>query len=264
MLTHDGYLILVDEVNRLRNQVHLFDTDEISEAALDDLKHKITAYESANPDKISQNSPNYTIAGGVAEKFVKSRHTRRMLSLNDIFNKNELEEWQQRWIDYGIRNNVFESQESQEIATDKINTIRAGGKDVAIHYICEPKIDGLSMSLVYEDGDLVSATTRGDGWTGELVTDNVRQIKVIPKNIHFKGKMEVRGEVFFTKKDFENLNNAILSGEKVGKMGQIGADGLFSNPRNAASGTIRQLDSRIVGERNLSFIAYGCWIYEEK
>jgi DNA ligase (NAD+) len=262
MLTQDEYLKLVEEVNRLRNQVHLFDTNEISEEALDDLKHKITLYETANPEQISQNSPNYTIAGGVAEKFVKSKHARRMLSLNDIFNQKELEEWQQRWVDNGVRNNVFELEEGQELAVNGVNQIKINGKPESIHYICEPKIDGLSMSLVYENGELVTATTRGDGWTGELVTENVKQIKAIPKNIDYKGKMEVRGEVFFTKKDFENLNKAILGGEKVGKMGQTGVDGLFSNPRNAASGTIRQLDSRIVAERNLSFIAYGCWIDE--
>jgi DNA ligase (NAD+) len=264
MLTHDEYLILVDEVNRLRNQVHLFDTEEISEQALDDLKHKITLFEDANPNQISQNSPNYTIAGGVAEKFVKSRHIRRMLSLNDIFNKKELEEWQQRWIDYGVRNNIFELEQEQKINANNLNTLKIDGQEVPIYYVCEPKIDGLAISIIYENGNLASATTRGDGWIGELVTDNIRQIRVIPKNIDFKGKMEVRGEVFFTKKDFEILNSAILAGEKVGKMNQTGTDGLFSNPRNAASGTIRQLDSRIVAERNLSFIAYGCWIDEIK
>ncbi|MBC7472551.1 MAG: hypothetical protein H7196_04830 [candidate division SR1 bacterium] len=263
MLTSNEYLTLVDEVNRLRNQVHLFDTEEISEQALDDLKHKISLYETTNPDQISKNSPNYIIAGGVAEKFVKSRHTRRMLSLNDIFNKKELEEWQQRWIDYGVRNNVFQFQENLEISSENINSLQINDNEIQIHYICEPKIDGLAISLEYENGVLTTATTRGDGWTGELVTENINQIRAIPKNIDFKSKMEVRGEVFFTKKDFENLNKAILAGEKVGKMSQIGVDGIFSNPRNAASGTIRQLDSKIVGERNLSFIAYGCWIYEE-
>lgn len=263
MLTNDEYLSLVEEVNRLRNQVHLFDTEEISEEALDDLKHKITLYETANPDKISQNSPNYTIAGGVAEKFVKSRHTRRMLSLNDIFNKKELEEWQQRWIDYGVRNNIFQLQENLEINAKRINSLQINNEKIPIHYICEPKIDGLAISLEYDKGLLTTATTRGDGWTGELVTENVAQIRAIPKSIDFKGRIEVRGEVFFTKKDFKNLNEAILAGKKVGKMGQIGVEGIFSNPRNAASGTIRQLDSRIVGERNLSFIAYGCWIYED-
>lgn len=259
MLTHDEYLSLIDEVNRLRNEVHLFNIEEISEQALDDLKHKITLYETENPDKISKNSPNYTIAGGVAEKFVKSRHARRMLSLNDIFNKQELIDWQQRWVDYGTKNAIFEGQ-VDDFDTESANYVEIGGQKNKVEYICEPKIDGLSMSLIYEGGELVRATTRGDGWTGELVTDNVKQIKAIPKTIDFKGKMEVRGEVFFTKKDFEKLNKDILAGEKVGKMGQKGEDGVFANPRNAASGTIRQLDSRIVGERNLSFIAYGCWI----
>lgn len=264
MLTHDEYLTLVNEVNRLRNEVHLFNVDEISEEALDDLKHKITLYETENPDKISPNSPNYTIAGGVAEKFVKSKHTRRMLSLNDIFDKKELADWQQRWVDYGIKNNVFEKQIEGDIPLDKPNVLHVNGIEKEIRYVCEPKIDGLSMSIIYENGEILSATTRGDGWTGELVTDNIKQIRAIPKHIDFKGKMEVRGEVFFTKKDFEQLNKDILEGKKVGKMGQKGQEGVFSNPRNAASGTIRQLDSRIVGERNLSFIAYGCWIYEEE
>ena len=253
MLTQDEYLILVDEVNRLRNEVHIFNVEEVSEAALDDLKHKITLYETANPDKISQKSPNYTIAGGVAEKFVKSRHTRRMLSLNDIFDEKELADWQQRWIDYGTKNEIF-------TAEDNDQTILHNENKASISYVCEPKIDGLAISIVYNGGEIVRATTRGDGWTGELVTDNIKQIQAIPKYIDFKGSMEVRGEVFLAKNDFEELNKAIASGQKIGRGGQKGPEAVFANPRNAASGTIRQLDSRVVGERNLSFIAYGCWI----
>jgi DNA ligase (NAD+) len=260
MLSYTEYLSLIDEVNRLRNEVHLFNNEEISEEALDDLKHKITLFENANPDKVSPNSPNYTIAGGVAEKFVKSKHTRRMLSLNDIFDEKELVDWQQRWVDYGVRNEIFGLENDKPLASEIVNNLVINSKTTHIDYICEPKIDGLSMSLVYENGELISATTRGDGWIGELVTENAKQIKAIPKVVEYKGKMEVRGEVFFAKKDFENLNKEILEGKKVGKMGQTGSEGVFSNPRNAASGTIRQLDSRIVAERNLSFIAYGCWI----
>jgi DNA ligase (NAD+) len=245
MLSYDQYLKLIEEVNRLRNDIHLFDKDEVSEAALDDLKHKITSFEREFPEKISKNSPNYTIAGGVAEKFEKSRHTRRMLSLNDIFDAQELADWQQRWLDY-------ESKLEREKSYEKHN----------IKYILEPKIDGLAMSLWYENGALVRATTRGDGWVGELVTENIRQITSIPKSIPFTGSLEVRGEVFFTKKDFEALNIDIAAGGKIGKMGTSGADGVFANPRNAASGTVRQLDSRVVAERNLSFIAYGAWVYE--
>jgi DNA ligase (NAD+) len=108
----------------------------------------------------------------------------------------------------------------------------------------------------------MTAATRGDGYVGELVTDNVKQIKNIPKKIDYMGKIEVRGEVFMTKKDFENLNADIKSGKKVGKMGQKGENATFANSRNAAAGTIRQLDSRIVSERNLSFVAYNLFVEE--
>jgi DNA ligase (NAD+) len=244
MLTHQEYQALVVEVNRMRNEVHLFNTEEISEAALDDLKHKITLFETENPDLIDPNSPNYVVAGGVAEGFQKYKHERRMLSLNDIFSLEELLDWEKRWQDYADKNGIkFDSQNN---------------------YICEPKIDGLALSLIYNDGELERAVTRGDGFEGEVVTDNIKQIKSIPKNISDKRKMEIRGEVFMTKSDFENLNGQILEGKKIGKMGKFGPEGVFANPRNVASGTIRQLDSRIVANRNLSFIAYNVFIFDEE
>jgi DNA ligase (NAD+) len=242
MLTYQEYQTLVVEVNRMRNEVHLFNTEEISEGALDDLKHKITLFEAENPDLIDMNSPNYVVAGGVAEGFQKCKHERRMLSLNDIFTLEELVAWEKRWQDYAEKNGIkFE---------------------LSNNYICEPKIDGLALSLIYEDGKLQRAVTRGDGYEGEIVTENVKQIKTIPKTISDKRKLEVRGEVFMTKSDFKSLNNQILEGKKVGKMGKTGLGGVFANPRNVSSGTIRQLDSRIVGERNLSFIAYNIFIFD--
>lgn len=244
-MTHEEYIQLIREVNRLRNEVHLFSNEEISEAALDDLKHKVTVYETQHPDKISPNSPNYTIAGGVAAKFEKYKHSRRMLSLNDIFDKEEFTEWEKRWVDYAKKQPI---------------KYEAGQTYQKPKYILEPKIDGLAISLHYDSGKLVAAATRGDGWTGELVTENIKQIASIPRNIDFDGKLEVRGEVFMTKKDFDELNNDITLGKKVGKMGQKGPEAVFANPRNAAAGTLRQLDSRIVAERKLSFIAYGAWI----
>lgn len=126
-MTHLEYLKLVKEVNRLRNEINLFNNEEISEAALDNLKHEITQYESKNPHKISPNSPNYTVAGGVLEKFQKQNHQRRMLSLNDIFNQDEFQEWVRRWQNYAQKEN-FLFQSSQK-------------------YICEPKIDGLAISI---------------------------------------------------------------------------------------------------------------------
>jgi DNA ligase (NAD+) len=123
-------------------------------------------------------------------------------------------------------------------------------------YVCEPKLDGLALSLHYKDGVLESAVTRGDGFVGELVTANVMQIRNIPKSIPYQESVEIRGEVFFTLPGFEQLNQDIKDGKKVGKMNQKGEQGMFANPRNAASGTIRQLDSAVVAERNLQFVAY--------
>ena len=188
------------------------------------------------------------VSGGVAKNFVKFKHTRRMLSLNDIFSFEELIDWDKRWKDYFKKEvEVAEEVKNFNSESDQI-------------YVCEPKLDGLAISLHYDEGKLVSAATRGDGFVGELVTENIRQIKYIPKEIEFKGKLEVRGEVFLSKQDFEDLNKKITEGQLVGKMGNTGPEAVFANPRNAASGTIRQLNSAIVAERNLSFVAYNAYL----
>jgi DNA ligase (NAD+) len=237
-LNFEQYQKLVMEVNRLRSEVHLFNNEEIGEGALDDLKHKITLFEEQNPDLISVNSPNYVVAGGVAEGFEKFQHTIRMISLNDIFSFQELQDWQIRWQNYAQKNLGIEVSEKQ------------------VEYVCEPKLDGLAVSLHYENGFLVAGATRGDGMVGELITENLKQIRSIPKQIDYLGKLEVRGEVFLTFADFKELNRKIEAGLMVGKMGKTGPEAVFANPRNASAGTLRQLDSRIVGERNLSFVAY--------
>lgn len=267
-MTYKEYLNLVKEVNRLRNQVHLFSEEEISEVALDDLKHKITIFEKENPAQISPNSPNYVVAGGVAEGFTKFKHTQRMLSLTDIFSPEELADWQQKWQNYLQKEdpesyNTFFPNQNKNQEEDLFSTNLSEINSPKPTYICEPKVDGLALSLHFEGGKLVAAATRGDGFEGELVTQNILQIKNIPKEIADKRKLEVRGEVFLAKQDFKDLNTAISEGDKIGKMGKTGPEAVFANPRNAASGTIRQLDSRIVGERNLSFIAYWIRIYGE-
>lgn len=254
-MDYEEYLKLVKEVNRLRQEVHLFNNEEVSEDALDYLKSKVTEYEKNHPDKISPNSPNYVIAGGVAEKFEKYTHKRRMLSLNDIFSLEELKDWDQRWCDYYAKN-VEDSSDNGLFHDEAESNIEA-------KYICEPKLDGLSLSLHYEGGDLVSAATRGDGYIGELVTENAKQIRGVLKTIPDKRNIEIRGEVFMTKTDFEKLNEDIKNGVKIGKMGKVGEDAVFANPRNAASGTLRQLDSRVVAERKLSFVAYGVFAEEK-
>ena len=268
-LTRDEYGVMVHEVNRLRNQIHLFNNEEISEAALDDLKHKITVYETENPDQISPNSPNMVVAGGVLEGFTKYTHERRMLSINDVFSVEELGDWERRWQDflYGKKDELPEiiarhSMESSEIIGDTRMTAQKDrfADSVSVGYVCEPKIDGLSMSIHYQQGLLVRAVTRGDGWIGEDITQNVRQIESIPKQVSDLRNIEVRGEVFLTKKNFMLLNQRIIAKEIIGKMGKTGPEATFANPRNAAAGTVRNLDSSIVGDRNLSFIAYGCFV----
>jgi DNA ligase (NAD+) len=270
MLSHIEYLQLIQEVNRLRNEVHLFNIEEISESALDDLKHKISEFENLNPDKISLNSPNYFVSGGIAEGFEKYKHVFRMLSLTDIFSVEELQDWQKKWLNYlqkedpkKYENLVKINLQNEELFKDKNENeeLKTDLKNLKIEYICEPKLDGLAVSIHYQDGQLIRAVTRGDGFEGELVTENVKQIKSIPKQIKDKRSLEVRGEVFMTKKDFQELNEQIEQGHKVGKMGKTGADAKFANSRNASSGTIRQLDSRIVAGRNLSFVAYNVYFY---
>jgi DNA ligase (NAD+) len=239
-MDHKQYLELIAKVNGYRNQIHLFSDDSISEEVLDGLKHQITLYETNNPSKIDPNSPNYTIAGGISEGFQKITHNRRMLSLNDIFDQEELVDWEQRWQDHAKREGIVFDQSQK--------------------YVCEPKIDGLAISLQYENGSLVKAVTRGDGFVGEDVTSNVMQISNIPKSISDTRKLEVRGEIFITKSDFEKLNQEIKDDQKQGKLGKTGEEGMFANSRNVASGTLRQLDSRIVSQRNLSFIAYNLYV----
>jgi DNA ligase (NAD+) len=240
-MTLPEYTKLVGEINKYRNSVHLFGLEQISEEALDDLKHKITVFESQNPKLIDKNSPNYTIAGGVLEKFQKFTHLQRMLSLNDIFNKKELIEWEMRWQNYLIK--------TQELEIG------------AFDYICEPKMDGLALSIHYKNGELWAGITRGDGFVGENVTQNILQIPSIPKTIPDSRHIEIRGEIFITKQNFGKLNIDILNHNIIGKSNKTGPDGVFANHRNLASGTLRQLDSSIIPGRNLSFLAYNCIVW---
>lgn len=242
--TQQEYLALIVKVNQLRNEIHLFNEDNISEEALDNLKMQITNWELQNQENIDPNSPNYTIAGGIAIGFSKVAHKQRMLSLNDIFTELELQEWQERWQKYADQNGI------------------QFGLEQKINYICEPKIDGLAVSLHYQNGKLEQAVTRGDGFIGEDVTVNVNQIQSIPKYIQDQRKLEIRGEIFMTKSDFENLNQRISEGNLKGRMSKTGPEYIFANPRNVASGTIRQLDSSVVKTRKLSFIAYNIYIME--
>ena len=168
-MNHEEYIALVQEVNRLRNETHLFNTEEVSDEALDDLKHKISVYENEHPNKVSPDSPNYFIAGGVLEGFTKVAHARRMLSINDVFTLEELADWDRRWRDYlfTIRN----EKGAQEVISVHTHNNDSNNKDffgsqpitqakesfagyLDVEYIFEPKLYGLSISLVYSGGSL--------------------------------------------------------------------------------------------------------------
>ncbi|WP_412058278.1 NAD-dependent DNA ligase LigA [Bartonella sp. DGB2] len=202
------------------------DAPEISDSAYDALRYRNQAIEARFPSLVRADSPTQLVGAPVAEKFEKIAHCVPMLSLDNAFDDGDVENFFER-----IRRFLrFDATQKLEI-------------------VAEPKIDGLSLSLRYENGRLVSAATRGDGLTGENVTANVRVIADIP--LHLKGKvpslLEVRGEVYMAHEDFAALNARQIAQNKP----------TFVNPRNAAAGSLRQLDSRITAGRQLKFFAYG-------
>lgn len=222
---------LRDEINRQRYLIHVENREEISEGALDSLKHELTLLEEEYPALITLDSPTQRVAGKAIEGFVKVKHAKRMLSLSDIFTFEELEAWEKRvtklWEE--MRTNV------------------EGGSDEPMEYFTEIKLDGFAISLIYENGQLSVAATRGDGMVGEDVTANARTIESIPLSIDYADRIEIRGEVIIYKKDFEELNN---------QQKEAGLP-VYANPRNLAAGSMRQLDPSLTSKRRLRFFAYG-------
>lgn len=213
---------LKELINKYRYEYHVLDMQEISDAAHDALKHELQELEDAYPEFVTPDSPTQRVAGAVLEGFQKVQHTKRMLSLVDIFSYQELQEWYAR---------------IQKIQPDKL-----------FDFFVELKIDGFAVSLIYEDSVLMTAATRGDSYIGEDVTHNVKTIEAIPLRLRedISGRFEVRGEIFMTKKEFDRINK---EQEKKGEK-------IYANPRNLAAGTIRQLDSRLAASRKLDFFAY--------
>lgn len=208
------------EIDYHRYHYHVLDKQEISDAALDSLKHELFLLEQEYPELITPDSPTQRVAGKALDKFKKVQHRHRMLSLQDVFSVEELQEWEDR-IKKIIPKQTFE-------------------------YFVELKIDGLAISLWYENGLLQYGATRGDGFWGEDVTYNLKTIGSIPLCIPFKEPIEIRGEVYMTKDVFEKVNQ---EREKSG-------ESLYANPRNLAAGSIRQLDPMVAAQRKLSFYAY--------
>lgn len=216
-------------INDYRYHYHVLDESIMSEAAADSLKHELSELETKYPDLITPDSPTQRVAGAALPGFTSVRHTSRMLSLNDVFNEDEVKAWRDRIL---------------KLLPD----------NTKLEYFADVKMDGLACALIYQDGVLVRAVTRGDGFTGEDVTANVRTIESVPLSLRdskkhqlfLKGQTEVRGEIVMYKDEFARLNEARA---KAGKP-------LFANPRNTAAGTIRQLDPQLVAERPLHFRAY--------
>ena len=211
-------------INDYRYHYHVLDESIMSEAAADSLKHELSQLEEQYPEFITPDSPTQRVAGKPLDKFQKVTHASRMISLADVFSESEIRDWVARnykLVDQGTEFTFF----------------------------TDIKMDGLAMSLHYENGIFQQAVTRGDGLVGEDVTMNVKTIQNIPLKLNLDNPpehLEVRGEVIIFKQDFEKLN------QMQAKLGEKP----FANPRNLAAGTIRQLDPRIAASRPLRFMAY--------
>lgn len=236
---------LKEEINYHRYTYHVLDKLEISDAAFDSLKNELEELELKYPDLVTSDSPTQRVGGEPLDEFKKVAHSLPMLSLNDAFGEEEIRAWEER--------------------------IQKLVPNTKLDYFCELKMDGLAVSLTYEDGIFVCGATRGGGKIGEDVTQNLKTIEAIPLRLRVpteaelkkagfgahqiqaiirasqRGKIEVRGEAIMTKKVFEELNRRY---KKEGKA-------LLANPRNGAAGSIRQLDPKITAERKLD-----CYIYQ--
>lgn len=212
-------LFLRKELEKYSIEYYVYDNPSVSDQEYDRLMQELMALEEKHPEMYDANSPSQRIIGQVLEGFEKVRHDSQMLSLGNVFNYEEIEEF--------------------------VNRIQGSVKDT--EFVVECKYDGLAMSLIYENGSFVRAVTRGDGLVGEDVSANIKTIQSIPMHIPERRHVEVRGEVYMPKKSFEELN------ERQKKNNQA----LFANPRNAAAGSIRQLDSGVCASRKLD--AY--WYY---
>ncbi|HHG3261331.1 NAD-dependent DNA ligase LigA [Vibrio parahaemolyticus] len=229
-LVHQRLEELKESLHYHAVRYYVEDNPEIPDAEYDRLMRELLEIEAQHPDLVTVDSPSQRVGGKPLSEFSQVTHEVPMLSLDNAFDDSELDSFHKR-------------------AQDRI-----GGESIK-QYCCEPKLDGLAVSLLYENGILVQAATRGDGTTGENITENVRTINAIPLKLRgddWPARLEVRGEVFMPKAGFEKLNElARQKGEKV-----------FVNPRNAAAGSLRQLDSRITASRPLSFYAYSVGVVQ--
>ena len=209
---------LIDYINKASYEYYVLDNPTITDQEYDDYYNELLSIEEKYPELKREDSPTNRVGGAVLDKFEKVTHDHPMLSFDDIFNEEEII--------------LFDERIKKVVST--------------AHYTLEPKMDGLSGSLIYKKGVLVRGATRGDGVTGEDITTNIKTIKSVPLRLTEDIDIEVRGEIYMSKKSFLEANREkIKNGEKE-----------FANPRNAAAGSIRQLDSKVAAKRNLDFMAY--------
>ncbi|MFA6301476.1 MAG: NAD-dependent DNA ligase LigA [Candidatus Paceibacterota bacterium] len=219
---------LREEIARLRDLYHTEDAPDVTDDVYDSLNRELRELIKKNPEFDDPNAPENRVGGKALDKFVKVKHKIRMLSLNDVFSEEELLEWENR--------------------VKKLLPASGGASGVHFNYFCEIKFDGLAVSLIYEKGKFIRGATRGDGFVGEDITENLKTIHTIPLVLRapFPEYLEVRGEAVMSKKTLISLNK---KNEKEGKI-------LFANTRNAAAGSLRQLDPKLSAERKLDFFAY--------
>ncbi|MBA3926866.1 NAD-dependent DNA ligase LigA [Listeria rustica] len=219
MAERERYEELIKELERLSYEYYVADNPTSPDSLYDQLLHELIALEEKNPDWVTPESPSQRVGGEVLAGFQKVAHETPMLSLGNAFNHEDLRDFDRR-----VREKV--------------------GEDVA--YMCELKIDGLAVSLQYEAGKYKRGATRGDGTVGEDITSNLRTIRSIPMTLQEPFTIEVRGEAFMPKQSFQKLNE---------KREEDGLE-VFANPRNAAAGSLRQLDTKIAASRNLDIFLY--------
>ncbi|NVN97283.1 NAD-dependent DNA ligase LigA [Candidatus Nomurabacteria bacterium] len=214
---------LREEISRLRTEYHVKNNPKVTDDVYESLTRELHDLENKYPEFTNLNSSVNRVAGKPLPEFKKVKHDIRMLSLNDVFEEKEIIDWENRL------KKIIEKKDD-------------------FNYFCEVKLDGLSASLHYEDGVFIRGATRGDGWIGEDITENLKMINSIPLKLNgnIKGNVEIRGEVVMTKKTWEKLNK---KQEELGKP-------TFANTRNAAAGSLRQLDPGVVKDRGLSFFAW--------
>ncbi len=214
-----NYKDSIELLNKWANAYYVLDNPIATDEEYDKLYHEVLEYEHNNPNDVLPYSPTQRVGDIVLDGFQKANHIQRMWSLDDVFNEEDLNKW------------------IEKVEKEYQN----------LEFYCEPKFDGASLSLTYKNGELIKAVTRGNGTTGEEITSNAKTISSVPLHIDYKELIEIRGEVVIFKEDFEQINEERKKNSEA----------VFANPRNAASGSLRQLDPKITAKRKLIFLPWG-------